>query len=109
MSLVVSCLRNSIKAKFVPHNVYTNPNITTIRLLLVHEEIDQMPSECKNSPKPEDRQSIAETGRTYSDSITMPARPGNRPGLLKLEKRSSMSQLLSQLKDRLPGRKSKGM
>ena len=73
-----------------------------------HEAIKPMPSECKNTPDADEKPNIAESGRTFSDSVTMATHLSNRSNNMKLEKRSSMSQLLSQIKDRLPGRKNKG-
>ena len=60
------------------------------------------------SAKSDEGPGTAETGPTSTSPTSMATRVANRPSTLKLEKRSSMSQLLSQIKDRLPGRKGKG-
>jgi len=77
-------------------------------LIDTNEPSNPMPSECNISAKSDEGPGTAETGPTSTSPTSMATRVANRPSTLKLEKRSSMSQLLSQIKDRLPGRKGKG-
>ena len=65
--------------------------------------------ENKTGPALNEAAGIAETGRTYSDPSKTMTRNLGRPGMMKIEKRSSMTQLLSQIKDKLPGRRNKGI
>lgn len=69
-----------------------------------------MPSERNAEPSTDSRSMIEENGEVASDTDKMTASFTNRsPSNVKLEKRSSMSQLLSQIKERLHGKRGKGM
>ncbi|XP_065061135.1 uncharacterized protein LOC135688287 isoform X1 [Rhopilema esculentum] len=73
----------------------------------VHNTIKPATSESKNGRVLDGTAGGTDVVAPFSETVTMTPRPGRSPNM-KLEKRASMSQLLNQLKDRLPGRKNKG-